>query len=408
MLRPCEGGIVAFGRICHLQLAYRALALGGAGATDTVGRVKVVVVTTWYPNAANPSMGTFVEKDVTAIRSVGHDVNVVHLVSPSLHDGGQEREVRNGISVHRIPMSTSNPMSIARAARAVRPLLGRANLVHTMAFSTLLPFALIRPSLPWVHTEHWSGLTTPTTLPTAWQVVLPVLKRLFRRPDVVTAVCEYLAQPIRAVRSGPVVVVPCIVPPVSLVPRSVRDGVVRLVAIGALVDRKDPLVAVDTLTELRSRGVDASLTWVGDGPLRAEAEARAAAAGLAFHVSITGILDAAGVRAALGASDLFFLPTKADNFCVSAAEALVSGRPVVVGATGGQREYISPGVGALVGVQDARLYADAIEDVAARTASLTAEEIAATIGGRFDAPAVAEGYDTAYALAREVRATRRG
>ena len=170
-------------------------------------------MTTWFPTSKRPSLGTFVEKDVHAIAR-DHDVEVVHLVPPGLHDG-PTHEVRDGITVRRLPMSTSNPAQIARAARELRPLVAGADVVHTMAFSALLPFAGRRPEAAWVHTEHWSGLTNPSTLPAVWRVALPLLRRLLARPDLVTSVCEYLARPIREVRQGPLQIVPCIVPPVT-------------------------------------------------------------------------------------------------------------------------------------------------------------------------------------------------
>jgi glycosyltransferase involved in cell wall biosynthesis len=261
-----------------------------------------------------------------------------------------------------------------------------------------------------VHTEHWSGLTTPATLPRSWQLALPVLKQALRRPDVVTAVCGYLADPIRAVRGErrPTLVVPCIVPvPAELAPRPPRTDELRLVSVGGLIERKDPVLAVETVAELLRRGVPARLTLVGEGDLRERVLARAAALGVADRVRLTGSLDGAGVRAELATADLFFGPTRADNFFVSAAEALVAGRPVVVGATGGQGEYITPEVGELVPVQDASAYADAVVRVAAATADLGAEDIAATIGERFTADAVAAGYaqvyERAYRLAGEAR-----
>jgi glycosyltransferase involved in cell wall biosynthesis len=357
--------------------------------------MKIVAVTTWYPTGVSPSLGAFVEKDVEVL-SRDHDVEVVHLVPPAHHDGEAVVE-RDGVRVRRVVMSTQRPDHVARAARELRSLLRGADLVHTMAFSSLLPFALGRPSAPWVHTEHWSGLTNPGTLPPVWRAALPALRPLLARPDAVTAVCEYLARPIRAVRRGTTVIVPCIVPaPDPLPPRPDRAAALRLAAVGGLIDRKDPLLAVDTVAELRDRGVDAELTWVGSGPLREQVLERAAGLGVTDRVALPGVQDASGVSQVLAGADLFFLPTRADNFCVSAAEALVHGRPVVVGATGGQGEYIEPHVGSLVDLQTARAYADAIMSTDARTRGLTAEDIAGTIGDRFSPEAVRRGYLDAY------------
>ena len=370
--------------------------------------MKIIAVTTWFPSPQAPTMGTFVEKDIRVL-ALDHDIEVVHLIAPHLADP-READVdtidHDGLRVHRIVMSPQRPGQIRRARRLLDPLLAGADLVHTMAFPTLLPFARSRPSAPWVHTEHWSGLTTPATLPATWRLALPVLRPLLGRPDVATAVCDFLARPIRTERRGrSTAIVPCIVPaPAALAPRRpVRDRALELVSVGGLIDRKDPLLAVRTLAELGRRGCDVRLTWAGSGPLRDDMLALAAAQGVGDRLTLLGSVDIDGVRAALDAADLFFLPTKADNFCVSAAEALVHGRPVVVGATGGQGEYIDASVGELVDRQDVRAYADAIERVVRRTAELSAEEVAATVGDRFSPQTVRAGYRDVYDLARSER-----
>ncbi len=361
-------------------------------------------MTTWFPTSVAPSSGAFVVKDALALASLGHDVDVVHLVPPH-QDDGTRRLVHEGLRVVRVPMSTTDPRQILAASRAVRPLLAAADLVHTMAISSLLPFAVRRPAAPWVHTEHWSGLTSPENLPTTWQRLLPAVRRLLARPDVATAVCDFLAAPLREVRGGrPTEVVPCIVEtPVPVPARPVRGDRLRLVDVGGLIDRKDPVLAVETVAELARRGVAADLALVGEGDLREAVLRRADELGVSDQVRLTGVVPRSGVLAELAAGDLFFGPTRGDNFFVSAAEAIVSGRPVVVGATGGQGEYIDPRVGELVARQDAADYADAIERVDVATRGLTAEEISATLGDRFSVPQVAAGYARAYAIAQEVR-----
>src|SRR5699024_2699028 len=131
------------------------------------------------------------------------------------------------------------------------------------------------------------------------------------------------------------------------------DGALRMVSTGGLIPRKDPLIAVEVLAQLVERGVDAHLEWLGEGPLRQDTSALAAQLQVSDRLSLPGSVDGAGVGEALGRADLFFGPTRADNFFVSAAEAIVAGRPVVLGATGGQGEQVQPQVGALVDRQDA-------------------------------------------------------
>lgn len=361
--------------------------------------MRVAVVTTWFPTAVAPSRGSFVVRDALAIGRHA-EVRVIHLVPPA-DDDGSRRTIHEGLDVLRVPMDPRRPDQILRASRALGPAIADSDLVHSMAFSSLLPLSLHRPRTPWIHTEHWSALTTPATLPAPARIALPVLSRLLARPDRVTAVCEFLARPIRAVRgSRPTAVVPCIVEPGEVVARRDRedDSSLRLVSTGGLIPRKDPVLAVEVLAELVERGADAHLEWLGDGPLRAETLDRAAALGVRDRLTLPGTVDGAGVREALARADLFFGPTRADNFFVSAAEAIVAGRPVVLGATGGQGEYVQPQVGTLIDVQDVMAYADAVLDVDARTRTLPAQDIADTIGDRFSTAAVGRGYAAQYEL----------
>ena len=358
-------------------------------------------MTTWYPSSLAPSSGIFVQKDVELLARE-HEVHVVHLIAPRLH---REDEPAGGpVPVTRIPMSTGNPLHIARARRLIEPLLASADLVHTQAFSALLPFGMRRPSLPWVHTEHWSGVPRPESVGAVWRLVAPFALRLLRKPDVVTAVCRYLGDAIEPARRRPVRVVPCVVEPVTdLVERSRSNDAARLVAVGGLVEGKDPLRAVETVAELRRRGTQATLEWAGDGPLRPAVTQRIDELGLGDHVTLLGTVTPDRVGRALDSADLFLLPTLGENFCVSAAEAIVHGRPVVIGATGGQGEYLTGQTGILVPSQSTGRYADAVMTLLERTHGIQASAIAATIGDRFSSESVLRGYEAAYAEATSTR-----
>ncbi|AXH95348.1 glycosyltransferase [Ornithinimicrobium avium] len=372
--------------------------------------MRVLVVTTWFPTSTSPATGVFVARDVAAI-ATRHDVRVLHLCAPALL--GQD-EHGQGYAVERLPMDPRRPDHVLRAARRVRELAPEADLVHTMAVSALLPMTGRRPGVPWVHTEHWSGLLAPGTLTPALRAARPGVLRLLRRPDVVAVVSEHLAEGVRAARTGPVVVVPNIVDrPEELVarrdterplrdgredgtgPGTTREGPLRVVSVGGLAPRKDPLAATRAVAALRVRGVDASLTWVGDGPLREEVREAARRAGVPLR--LTGPVPPEQVQQIVGESDLFLLPTRAETFCVAAAEALAAGRPVVVGDSGGPRDFVAPPSGLLVRPGSAPgSWADAVEQVWAASAQLSAEEIAAPVVEAYSEQAHAARVDEIY------------
>lgn len=370
--------------------------------------MRVTVVTTWLPTAVVPSSGSFVVRDCRAIADAGQEVRIIHLVPPH-QDDGTRRVTIDGLPVIRIPMRPANPASVARAAVAL-PRLIDGEVLHSMAMSSLLPLGGLKAAgilrIPWVHTEHWSGLTNPETLTPALKAGSIVVDAALKRPDIVTAVCEYLAEPIRRLRAAaPTVIVPCIVDPQGLVPRRHEtgqdDAALRLITVGGLVERKDPLASLEITAELVSRGVDATLVLVGEGPLREAVEARAAQPDLAGRVRLTGILGAQEVRAELAKADVFIGPTRGDNFFVSAAEAIVAGRPVVVSDAGGQAEYVTEGNGAILPVDAApQQWATAVTALAERLSGATAADIAATIGERFSTPVVGAAYRAVHERAR--------
>lgn len=366
--------------------------------------MKILVATTWFPTPGSPATGSFVAKDVAALAE-NNDVRVLHLVAPQLAQGAPEQEDRGGVPVTRVVMDPRPWASTSAARAAIEELSSDADVLHTMAFSTLLPLRRgARPQLPWVHTEHWHGVTTRADLPLVMRLGVPLLLPALRRPDVVTAVSRMATAPIRELRGDlPTLVVPCIAQtPATVPPRHQRAGTtaegapLRLVSVGAMVPGKDPVLMVATLAELRRVGTNASLTWVGDGPLRAQAESEAARLGVAEHVRITGQVPSETVFAELARADVFVLPTRSETFGVAIAEALAHGRPVVVGSEGAQREYVRDEVGTFVTGRDPKDWAEAIVRTDAETAHVPAAQIAASIGRAFSPQAVVAGYEKAY------------
>ncbi len=366
--------------------------------------MRVLIVTTWYPSILNPVSGTFVRRDAELIAR-DHDVEVAHLISPHLLSEGDVALDRDSpIPIARIPMSTSDPLAIRRAWRSLGPLIEGRDLIHTQAFSSLLAFTGRRIDVPWVHSEHWSGVADPTTLMPAERAALRLTGALLRRPDVVTAVSGYLADRIRRYRpDGDIEIVPSLVAHVEPVPAPRDPDHLRLVSVGGLVAGKRPALAIETARELRRRGRSTSLTWVGDGPLRATLSAGLEADDV---VTLVGAQDAAGVARELDAADVFLLPTVGETLCLSALEAIAHGRPVVLGDRGGQREYVTPANGALVEGDLPSSFADAVESVLQTTTGASPADIAATIRGRFDEQAIRSGLAHAYARAQGKRAER--
>lgn len=359
------------------------------------GRRRVQVVTTWFPSRERIAEAPFNLMHAKAI-ALHDDVSIIHV-----RLGGTEPETREdyaGFDVVRLSLSPRRPLTSLRTLRIIRKRSARADIVHTMAFSSVLVTAIALAFLPrrWVHTEHWNGVVNPRSVSRLWGWLAP-LRRVLSRPDRVTGVTSQLADAMQPfARPGAVSVVPCVVENRRPITQPLWTSPVHLVAVGHLVPRKGPLVAVQTLRRVVDEGVDARMTWVGDGPQRAEVERLVSELGLDGRFSITGFVDPSEVFDQLAAADLFFLPTTQENFFTAAAEALSEGRAVVAARVGGFTDYLDESNSVLVDAPVVDELWPAIVAAVNRFRSTDAEALAAPIRERFSLETVGEQFERIY------------
>lgn len=357
--------------------------------------MRVLVVSTWFPTPERPGVAPFVVAHAKAIAR-NHDIDVVHV---RLGGAGGVRQVEiAGLPAVELPVNPKRPGATLTAYRELRRLARDADVVHTMAFSTLGAMLPLYSSIGgrWVHTEHWSGVAHPDRVSRVWRSFAGA-RRLLRLPKRVSAVCTPLAAAIeKFARNDAVDVIPCVMAdPFQAAPQP-SWAPLKLVAVGGLVQGKRPVLAVDTLEELVGTGMDVTLTWVGDGPLRESVERRVAETGLADRVRLVGAVRPDEVADHLRAANLFFLPTAFDNFLTSAAEALACGRPVVLPRTGGFTDYVTEANGVLTDQDDPKSLALAVQWARDRFMNVSADAVRATVMPRFSAPAIADRFDDFY------------
>lgn len=358
-------------------------------------RLRVQVVTTWFPSDAHPTEAPFNLKHVEAI-ALAHDIEVMHVrLGSTMPDID---ELYQGFIVKRRAISPRHPVQTLRTLRDVRSAVRGAEIVHSMAFSSALVCALasifLRPA--WVHTEHWNGVVNPASVSKTWRVAA-WLRRVLARPDWLTGVTEQLTSVLArygsAQRSS---TVPCVVEnPLPVVERGESERL-ELIAVGGLIERKNPIIAVRTLRWLLDRGVTARMTWVGDGALRATVEAEVKRLELTDSFRITGFVEPDDVFGYLVDADQFFLPTSQENFFTSAAEALSAGRPVVAPRGDGYADYVDETNSVLVDGFDPADFGRAIELARERFSGTAASAIADPIRKRFSMGQIGAAFDGIY------------
>jgi glycosyltransferase involved in cell wall biosynthesis len=162
-----------------------------------------------------------------------------------------------------------------------------------------------------------------------------------------------------------------------------QSGPLRLVFVGRISPVKNLDFALAALAK-----VETPVVFDIYGPLEHPAyveECRRQIRALPAHVSATlhGQIDAVGVQAALSACDLFFMPSKSENFGHSIFEALANGVPVLIGDQTPWTNLADRQAGWDLPLTDARAFAKAITAMAGlpplRRAALIAGARAAAV-----------------------------
>jgi len=367
--------------------------------------VRSLVVTAWFPDTQTPSRTPFVLEHCRSLQEAGHDVAVVHVVIGRL-SGPTTQEVYEGVPVTRVPLNVVDPRSYAEVAATIAAGLRRADVLHTMAFSAVLfaaaPWLLRRK--PWVHTEHWNGVVNPASVGPWWQR-LAWLRHALKLPHAVTGVTDELCREMaRFSRPGATHVIPCVVEnPHPAAPFPAAPPL-RLVGVGALIERKQPVLALETIAELVRRGVDVHYTLIGNGPLMETLQVMARTLGIADRVELTGPISPTEIAERLAAAHVFFLPSSQENFFTAVAEAIAAGRPAAVPLSGGFDDYCTAANSVLTDTWDVPALADAVQLAWDRFHDADPAAIASTVRSRFSRAEVGAQFSRLYrSVAHRIR-----
>ena len=376
---------------------------------------RIVVATDRFPVLSE----TFVRGEIAALRALGRQVRVEAVERPA----APVAEAARGMDVRYLEDENAGARAeallwvVARhPLRALRDLLDRRRFdpAERMPLSAIAPMArrLARGGERHIHV-HFAALAAVNALRAGAIAGVPVsiaahghevfatpraLPEKLGRAMFVAAPCEYTARHLRGLLDRParVEVVVMGVDTDRFRRRTPHPGSNTVVAVGRLVEKKGFADLVAAAAELPG---EVRVLIAGDGPLRAELEARITRAELGERVELLGARNADEVRELLDAADLMAVPCVVavdgdrDAMPVVAKEALAMEVPVVGTDEVGLPEVIEPAWGRLVPPRDPAALAVAIGELL----DLPPEERAAMgaagrrfVIGRFDQRAQAE------------------
>lgn len=384
-------------------------------------RLSGILYSKLFPNPAEPGRGIFVAEQLEITRDAV-DWRVIAPVPwvPQLLASPRRPYVRGNDDYAGVPVAhprylvaprkiayTTVGGAMASSARASfeQALSARAQFVHA---HTLYPAgaAALRNAagrIPVIVTVHGSDLRT-NIVRDEWRAEL---QRVVGEAAAVVCVSRSLATELAEhlhVDSEKVLVIPnsfddatfrYVARPAAA--RTVKGfAPVRLVSVGNLVRVKGVDILLEALAKTVAAGANATLTVVGAGDERATLEARASQPDLAGRVTFAGRVDKEQLVEQLHSADLFVLPSRQEGFGVALVEALATGLPAVVTASGGPEEILGgsfvPGLGSGLVVRpgDAADLARVLQKAVASLPDFDREAIAADVHTRFSRAAVSE------------------
>lgn len=297
-----------------------------------------------------PGNGFFCEETIH-----GRKITVPSIVLPF---SGGYRIIRNNQDVKKV-LITLKPDALEISDRFTLSGIGlwaRRRNIHSVVFSHETLSGLVKSLLKFRLTKlvNWHNA------------------RLAARFDHVIATTSFAAREFKEIHVKNLVQIPLGVDLESFSPKH-RDYLLRqellkeqeilLIHLGRMSPEKNPENSILALIELRKRGVNARLIYVGMGPMFKRLKQLAGD----HPVSFLGyIVDRKKLATIMACADVSIAPGPIETFCLAALESLASGTPVVASATSAVGELLllqsSSPVGA-VAQNDPSAFADSVEKI---------------------------------------------
>ena len=328
-------------------------------------RLKILFISSWYPNRLEPTNGNFVQRHAASVQLL-HDVEVLHaigdrnLANTYLH----EDEIKDGVrTVTVYYRNSANPLiNFIRRMNAYRmgfskitkPDLVHANILHnSMLFAVYLKK---RFNIPYVISEHWSGFLKEnrSRLSKSRQFIS---KFIAQHSSRVIPVSHYLEQDLKSFKwSSKYSVVGNVVDTALFSVQHTKNDVFTFLHISNLIPLKNPDAIIRAALRLRQYSPHFQLHIGGDGDvMRLEKIINEANAG--SFIKTFSMLSLQEVAQRMKNSHCFILFSKYENFPCVLLESLSAGVPAIATNVGGIPEIIKEGMGILINESEEELYA---------------------------------------------------
>jgi glycosyltransferase involved in cell wall biosynthesis len=269
--------------------------------------------------------------------------------------GLPEREIVQGIEVHRHPFFYMPVLGFFSPALVAAVNRSRPDIVHVQGFSMIFNNLLLRllTRRVFVLTLHglYEGIEKLKTS-RLWPIVSPLISRYLGSFDSVVVLSEMDRKSLKALGYAPdgAVVIPNGVDAGRFAKREgfvVRDGKKSILCVARFDANKGHEDLIRALAMVRDEGIDFRAYLVGsvtdEGYLR-NIRQLVGRTHLVEHVCISPSVTDAQLADCYLASDVFVLPSRQETSPLVILEAMYAGLPIVATKVGGISELVPDGV----------------------------------------------------------------
>lgn len=361
--------------------------------------MNILFVASWYPSKLNPKNGNFIEQHALAVKSVGCNVVVVHLMySNRIFMPGVKRVIQNNIPVYFISiprlLRNSTRMQAIMYKRIIKRLKGSEFLPEIIHGHVVYPAGELALHLknhfqvPLVFTEHWSGYKSVNS-DLFTEDVKSMTKEVLDETELILPVSQDLADNMRAQGfSGKYSVVNNTVNTSVFYPKKRRQSeTFRFIHISNFEPRAKNTEGI-IRAFIRGSFENATLTIAGDGDIEKLQAYAQSLVGDISQIIFHGALEYSEVADLMRSSDCFVLFSNFENLPCVIAESHCCGLPVLVTNVGGIPEMIDDSNGILIPPDNERKLIEGMRWMIENRNHFNQEEIANVASKRYSYEAI--------------------
>ncbi len=377
-------------------------------------KLKVLFISSWFPNKVNPTLGNFVEKHAEAV-SLYADVNVLYVCFDALLASKQSYvfEKHHNLNVHIIYLrkfKINLPLiaSFVKLCTIIKAYHfgfnqiyknDKPDIVHA---NILIPIGIIAYYLkliykiPYIITEHWTGYLPQDANKPTWTLFF--YRYFAKKAGALTPVTRSLAKAMQDFNiTGDYKVIPNVVETNLFKKKELTsDTIKHIIHISSLDDEQKNfsgiLLAIQKIAKQRS---DFILEIISDGDFQ-QYQSKIERLGIADKIIYHGKKNTAEVAAILAQCDFLLLFSNYENLPCVIAEAMSCGLAVLTTDVGGIAEHINENNGILIEAKNSVMLISAILLMLSNCRNYDATKIRAYAENHFSYNVIGKEYINVY------------